>query len=1783
MTKKKVVATILASALLANPVNQPSIFANTTIKNIHVQKINSRSGTEIFNIQRREFDLPEDLENFGIDRTVPMLSDWSGISFDGTEGGIYEISYFVKNTVNIVKVVHRLETNGNKQHVVKTTITNSGDARLIDFDPTYTPYMHRGEDPDRGPKNFPTYSIYNSNLNRYDEYFIPDGYLDDDDGNPTIDLKFQDTIDDPATPDVDESTLPGAIKDDVFVLQPKEEAGVIEQTIDMTSKFMADYGRNIKLTGSGNDLNFKYMFEEIGKGEFTFHLTTSGVDLGTIVNFEVKEINAATDEVAKDENLQILEEIANFTGTPTHYMLATDENGDNIIVDDDEIASPQVAGDRPGFDITFDHPIDIIKLTAEDIATGDYPEYEENDYIERLMPHGRELEAQLNVKSYDGDNIQLFVDFATDYMEGETIPNIDPDKNHPPIKTSLVTIHNSEEIGTKEYIPPSLTEQKDGVIAGKHKIKIVQNDEFFPEISECIPGQGDVTKVDDYVKWSELTNSELMELVEITILDDKHIPEGEFVSENRFLNRVYGKTGSMYTFMEYRVERVSISDAIITYIPYRGLADSTKYLVYDSKDTEAANLVGTGYGYVSDSIPVPIMTSGKQGYIVEIVVSDQTELISQYLEYDADIDKNIKPPTPMIDSVENIYVVPPEETGGQAQAVGFDITFTAPKNTESNPQLDQFIDEGVLYYEFLMYDQEDTPEDRRIFSKVFKVERGDDVENSDGVMEPGPVEISSYSGKIGDASYRQSTESFTVEDIIIKERTNDEWNRLQDEVFEDDEYLKSEDYPLQEDIVEMDNLRFPEWQEGNTYYYTLRAIYDRDPSNDEYESSTLTFSNESNPVAITFTNKNEILPIVTIINDEPQIYDDPNGEAKANQDVSFNVVNLEKYVDFMLDPIEWVYKYTMEDNPAEDTNSNNYKYYRTYEMFLHQVDEPELEEFDKAQTIDTNNIRKVTDINWEIDMDDYIKDLRDGEIVKIEFEDNRNFAPTALWPLMELKGLDQNQTYYVRLRVKVESGDNDMPPKLSSLSKVHTFTTHLDPTGPTPEEQKPPTPADLWIEEQDSNTSVKLAWDEPNYEVSKEQELYYELIRTENAELPKEILDSSLSIEEVLKEDPTLLGFVTGGHLTEENFIYSVIYNGRDIVTRLLDPRQHSSVLSLEDDTLTPNKIYYYYLRTVVIIEGMTVSSDWINQPVTTAPIDPPTQLKVEKVKNYEYLPTDEVVVSFMAPIPTDAAIPNDYDFEIAIKGAEDNNFSFANNGKYSAERITPNEDAPTPPEGYQYYVYKISGFESSTRYDIKVRIVDYRTEVSEDEEQPRSLYTDTASYQTEVDEEDQEDESRLEEFLAKYDRLVMELKGQQYWSMLETEDTGIYKYKESYLRDSLSSNIFELNTKDDFTTVEYYFPASAFEDGHEATLTAELDNFVATIRPDTIYQHLDEIKDATRDIKSNKIEDFYIKIALYTRELDKVNGEEALTDEFNIELDVVHLDKEDIYIEADILGEIVDLIEDGRIDVEEELEELLKDDTVEDDELLEIVELEVDNIKTRYQDKAYEEVQDSIIRTKEITELETSILLKADVESADATVYYYDRGWKEDFAFRMLDNWAVEFKKPGSYVFSGTEEKIGIEIQTQSQDQEALNRYNLDTIFTTKLGPNGTSSKEQLYTAIATILGAQQGTNLTTFLSQQGFKGVTGVNMTGSVRQDDAIYMLMQLYEKIHFTDVSNIFITNRQSIKNIGAFNPTYREYIYAAVELGFIETVNGQVYPSMPLNPDELSKILAKIVTK
>lgn len=1186
-----------------------------------------------------------------------------------------------------------------------------------------------------------------------------------------------------------------------------------------------------------------------------------------------------------------------------------------------------------------------------------------------------------------------------------------------------------------------------------------------------------------------------------------------------------------YTYVNYSIYRLTTDDISFKVVPYN-INGPVSYTLLKEGLLEAGWDAVDIRHYQDKPITDQITLTTKKGAYEKYKIimgtgSNKGEFESQIVKYNG-LNDMVPPPHSEILSVNNVYVVPDDFTKEDVtttdiSAIGLDMEWRAPDREE----LTDYLTTGDIYYELYL---SDSPNEVGKPIKIFKT-----------FLDNGDIKIVPYAGQVkGSMTYDASRGSFMAGGVVLKDKEAalNEW-----EVLTIPEYAGKNAYPKvgdQEDEIKVKNEA--KYTVPNTYYLTIRSVYEK-----KDDSLKLAISKYSNPRSLSLDVVRKVVPVPETIQSKPL----KDSEDQLIQMLYFNPVDLSDYVKYMLDPL---------DISLDKTDS---KYNRTYEIYLYQNKDTTFKD------IKDINLQKDQQGNVSVALSESDKAfIREGETaLRFDYVSDINTLPTDN-KLHELafKGLDPNTPYYVQIRVKLDlykEGQSIDKNIYSIFSKIHAFTTSTKPVPPSPDEQVPPAPADFFIEEQKNNTSVKLGWKEPEFAEGNKGEIYYELIRSDGAAMDKEDQSRQLDIEDLLKASSRYKGFHTA-----DQFI-KTYKQGAWIE---LEPKQGSQFLRLEENTLLPNTIYYYYIRTVSKVGDEKVYSDWISVPVTTQPVNSPIKLKIEPQSAYKHDAEHEVVVSFWAPIPKGSKVPDEFNFDIAVKGEKDTDYRL----DYSVSML----EQENIDDYYQKFVYKIRNLEHGMRYDIKVRTVDKTKE-----EITTSLYSEKVTARTEFSEEDQDKDNAFQEYLERYETEADKLRRKPYWTVEASSSEGVYKYRQSYMQAEMASfKTYDLVSKEGSKSLHYYLPSDFFEQAVKANtlVNITLDGYTATLRAGILADN-EDVEEAREKVAQGKYEDFYIGVTFSLSKINgRINGSYAISPEIYIDMEIVYVDEEDPIIEDEILDTLNDLIDDGREDVIDDLEKEVKDGKIDEDKLQEIIDEALDWVTRKHEEKTYKILKAEIEKEASIYTIQKPIYLLAPLESYDVSAYYSDDTWQAVYTYKAGNGFGIEADKLGRYVFTGKEGASNL-VPDIPGGSDLISKYGLSDFFNIETGLSQTITKEKLYGAVARVMGARRGTDYPNYLKGRGIKLIIPNNIYGQVRQDEAIYIIMQAYEKMYYKDINTIYITNKLRVENIGAFQPQYRPYVYAAVELGVIQPQNNKVLPSQGVTAKDVIKMISKITPK
>ncbi len=1271
-----------------------------------------------------------------------------------------------------------------------------------------------------------------------------------------------------------------------------------------------------------------------------------------------------------------------------------------------------------------------------------------------------------------------------------------------------------------------------------------------------------------YLSQNKLESSTTRKVITWDALETSTIIDGSFQYGRQA--EKYWPDNKGYTYLGYTLHRTNGNQVQISIQPYN-IKTSTTYSIYvlNNKDSERGK-PAVIYEYNPNETQTnnitAIVPAGIESYfqVVATVNADNPDVFESQMVFYKPSRFPITPETTQITSVDNVYVVPSENTeqsGVKPQAIGFDMTWIAPKGVQ------KILEGGKLYYELLLrkdpndYDPitntgNTTQDIYATYSKIFEVS-----------LEDEKVVVKTVAGTAGkdknhtpELRYSEVNDTFTMENISIMNFGHSKWEKL--DISENHLNSKSGEYLDKikgKESDTLDNRPVP-----GTYYLSLRTVLVSDDT-----TLPVVYSEESNLVAVSLDNTNEIISVPSNISSE-----DISNEDKTliSQKITINNVDIQNYVHKMLEPAN-LYLYQNEDKTIG-------RYSGEYEVYLYQKSDKLMSTISDVEKGNITPIKLKRGQNKIVlnDSNNYIEKLRNGGVVPIIVSSD---ALTGQGEEdFELIGLDPNEVYYMQVRVKLSPWRNNLseagtaiPSRYSLFSKEVTFTTTTMPIPPTSEDKVPPTPEKIWVEEQPNNTTAIIGWAPAKFEEDKDvSKTYYEFIRTD-LQLTKE--EQSKKVEELVEADDKRVGFRSDSPSEANPFIST--YTGKDKTWTNLTPAQESSKFLVKDNTLNPNEVYYYYVRTVCIINGKEVKSGWIMVPVTTAPVLPPINLKVELLKNYKYDATKETVISFDAPVPSESLVPSSYDFEIAVEGEMDDEYSIT---KYSATKLTPNKPSPLTPEGYTHFVYKITGLKQNKRYYIKVRVVDKTKPLTDGGKYPTSLYSDRVMTRTEFDEKEDDKDNKYEEYLKKFDAEVEKLRRRPYW---EVEDKAVYKYRETYIKTEVGlQSEYDLVVGENAKDVYYYMPASVFtyENDSKTVLKITLGDYTANIRPYTLTEDNEQIKKAIELASEDSIEDYYVGMSFKINDTtEKINGESPITSRMSVDMELVYIRDADRDVEESIMVALNDIVDTERKRVINKLEKKIYNGTIADDVLNEIINDSLDDIQKDHMKKVEKIMDRTIKREVSIQTIDKPILLMAKVDSFAANAYYLIQNWYQVDCYAIGNGFGIEADRLGTYILTGQVSLITT-VPSLAPYQSFIAKYNLTDFFTINSSSvKSAATKEQVYGAVARIIGASRGTDYAVYLKNNGIKGINNIGRTNAIRQDEAIFVIMQGYEKVHKRPINSIVIKNRQSVQNIGAFQAQYRPYVYAAVELKIVNNPNSKVLPSKQLTVEEIIAMLYK----
>ncbi len=713
-------------------------------------------------------------------------------------------------------------------------------------------------------------------------------------------------------------------------------------------------------------------------------------------------------------------------------------------------------------------------------------------------------------------------------------------------------------------------------------------------------------------------------------------------------------------------------------------------------------------------------------------------------------------------------------------------------------------------------------------------------------------------------------------------------------------------------------------------------------------------------------------------------------------------------------------------------NSIKYDFYITQNKELFD----ELVKYSKDDDIPQNIKNKITKyentqgmtadgINVEI-KDGLLDALRNKGIVQVSSIDQNMIISKQK---INFKGLDENETYYVVGRTNVTPYEKDVMLKekidFSKFTKLVTATTKKDGDNPEENEKVPPAPT-KYIAKDITLNSVNLIWDRVKDNLPEGQDpkssLEYQFIKTRGEQLPDSFLKSKDSYEKTWESLSNVKG--KEGLRTNKDKLYEFDKENKQFYAEEASKERYEYINwegaegNILDKTLSPNQIYFYYIRTVrVSNKGDEAYSVWVPLTFTTKNTTGPTNLRVEPKAEYDK--KSEVVISFDIPKMDTSLIGTEYDLQYSIK---------QDLGDWSEDKTMPkdklsfkdNDDGKTTK-----VIYKITGLKSGTMYTIRVRMFNKPLDAP-------SMYSNEVEHRTDSDNTENDYDQDVENWENNFKDLIEDLKSQPYWFSKDTSSNTIVYYRPQYFDKIIATtnnSIIELASGKGGSYKEYYLPASAvisaFDENKGFKISyngADVIFSAKTINPydnDVIKKMADEIGS-----KGGNIEDYFVKLSVdFKNNKYIIDGSDSLSPSALITLSVVGTKDTIATFDQNMLNYVEELLKTKEFskDVKNKIKNLIKNKTDNKIMVQEIGKI-VDSFKSKFGDELGKDLNSLSRKISHIQYLTGDIIfvytLPADISIAG---YKKSQGnWISADVKDYLGKKAIYTKETGEYIFAG-------------------------------------------------------------------------------------------------------------------------------------------------------------------
>ena len=760
----------------------------------------------------------------------------------------------------------------------------------------------------------------------------------------------------------------------------------------------------------------------------------------------------------------------------------------------------------------------------------------------------------------------------------------------------------------------------------------------------------------------------------------------------------------------------------------------------------------------------------------------------------------------------------------------------------------------------------------------------------------------------------------------------------------------------------------------------------------------------------------------------------------------------------------------------------------------------------------------------------------------------------------------------------------------SVFTSLEGVTTADDVNMPSDVERVPIAPQNLGRRDV-TQDAVTIFWDKvladpPMYEDPSDLEslisstsIEYEIIRTKDTQIEDSLFRSSVSsFSEVFDSitNPEKTGWMVNN---EEDLAYLYNPSSRTFIqeedSERYDYNPIANVVTFRDKTLKPNQVYFYYVRTVRVVtihnhpSGEMVRrivSSWSRVTVTTDTIRAPENLRVETSRD-DYNRHNEVVVSFDMPVESMTEfirfLGTEYDFEFGIR-EDDGTWGFLPRAQLTRLEATLNPDGQSVK-----FFYKLTGLKPGTLYSLRVRLFDM---IHED----ASMYTNVVQFVTDMDQDEYDDEISTGDWLNFLRRELEELLKLPYWVTFESNTQMVVVQRPGamftgVLQTTPDAQIL-LHAKE-VDSLIYYLPASVVftANAREKGFKLSFGDMDILMPPRMLNEFYNDTMLVMASYLNNKsISDYYVRISVTRATVTTlVDNYPALSRQTRVEFDAIgtiqsigNISQWDLEQNDNFAKRVYEKLDDP--DLRDDFYNRIRSDAT-NEELSAHAARIVRDIRNELMGSVHGQLNGNTgifsSRSAPFRNYDLPLRLVSANVNPNTNINGYQWQtitWQGVNVYEQNPGKAMLTSVPGMFVFAGRAVNIpGIEsVQGGGSITAFTAKYGLeDYLGSSAVVLSNLATRNMVAGSVARMAGAPKTADPINWISSNLNMTMSSRNANGNVQAQEAVAMVMALYEAKSGTKVSSITIRNLTHTANMTGLDSRYTQAVRAAIELGII----------------------------